>query len=455
MRHLKLSFVLAGVLAAPLAPPAAAALCMPGPQAAPGARQNVLLIIADDVGVDSVGCYGEGTDPPPTPNIDSLARQGVLFRNAWANPVCSPTRACIQTGRLGFRTGVGNVVELSGAELPSAETILPEALAAAGTGHAHALFGKWHLGTSLAGAMTPNVHGYGHFAGMLENIEDYYAYEHTVDGATSPCTTYATTQTADDALAWIGAQSGRWLAVVAFNAAHKPFHAPPDHLHSQRLPDYPGAEQIEPFLFYRAMVEAMDSEIGRLLAGVDLATTTVLFIGDNGTPSQASRPPFPMTHAKGTPFEGGINVPLVAAGPLVRRPGRQVRELVHASDLFVTALDLCGARLDDALPQGTTLDGVSLVPYLVEARAQPQRVQIYSELFGGGDVEWVEMRDARYKLVRTTAPFPHELLFDLKKDPFESEDLLAPGGIPENPRAAAAYRALSRGLDRLLLTAPE
>ena len=72
---------------------------------------NVLLIIADDVGVDGIGSYREGAAPPPTPHIDSLASRGVLFRNAYSNALCSPTRCTIFTGRYSFRTGVGTIVE--------------------------------------------------------------------------------------------------------------------------------------------------------------------------------------------------------------------------------------------------------------------------------------------------------------------------------------------------------
>lgn len=70
-------------------------------------KQNVLIIVADDLGVDYVSAYREGANPAKTPNIDALAKRGVLFRNAWASPVCSPARACLMTGRYSFRTGIG------------------------------------------------------------------------------------------------------------------------------------------------------------------------------------------------------------------------------------------------------------------------------------------------------------------------------------------------------------
>src|SRR5262245_52162050 len=93
---------LVAVLCALLARNAAA--CAPGTGDEPG---NVLLLIADDLGVDQLAAYGIGANPPPTPNLDQLIASGVLFQSAWSQPTCSPTRATIQTGRYGFRTGIG------------------------------------------------------------------------------------------------------------------------------------------------------------------------------------------------------------------------------------------------------------------------------------------------------------------------------------------------------------
>lgn len=106
--------------------------------------ENVLFIVADDLGVDVLQSYGEGSTFPPTPTIDMLRDGGVLFRNAWANPVCSPTRATIQTGRYGLRTGVGGIVGLNGTNgLQFSETIIPEMLDLNPLlGYHHAAIGK-------------------------------------------------------------------------------------------------------------------------------------------------------------------------------------------------------------------------------------------------------------------------------------------------------------------------
>ena len=122
MRKLLRTTLAVGVLLAPVFPA--------------GAVDNFLIIVGDDLGVDKIGVYGEGPSPPPTPTIDSLALEGVLFRNAWANPTCAPTRAAALTGRYGFRTGVGVA---GGADLPFEELLLPEWITAI---HGNASLGK-------------------------------------------------------------------------------------------------------------------------------------------------------------------------------------------------------------------------------------------------------------------------------------------------------------------------
>ena len=110
----------------------------------PSGPPNVLLIIADDLGVDASQCYSVGSDLPPMPNLSHLCKRGVVFDNMWSAPVCSPTRATILTGRYGFRTGVGSAVTGRGTNaIKLNEWTLPKALSkeTANT-YAHALIGK-------------------------------------------------------------------------------------------------------------------------------------------------------------------------------------------------------------------------------------------------------------------------------------------------------------------------
>ena len=131
------------------------------------AKQNILLIIADDYGVDSSSLYNStnnGASLPPTPNINSLASNGVVFTRFYANPLCSPSRSCILTGQYGFRTGVGDVVGVGVALTTNAFT-LPEAFTNAALGYKLSQFGKWHLANPLNSPRT--VGGWTNFLGCI------------------------------------------------------------------------------------------------------------------------------------------------------------------------------------------------------------------------------------------------------------------------------------------------
>jgi len=353
----------------------------------PGQRvRNVLLLIADDLGVDKVGIYG-AADAPPTPNLDQLARDGVLFRNAWAQPTCSPSRALIQTGRQGFRTTIGQVVSTfsGGPALPLSEMTLPEMLDL-GTGgrFAHCLVGKWHLGSSqVGGALAPNLAGYQHFVGSLEGqLPSYTSWDRVVDGLSARVTGYATSVVVDDALAWIQAQDRPWLCTVSFQAPHAPFHRPPAHLHTRTLPAQEprpscGAAGADPQPFFDAMVEALDTEIGRLLSGLpDRERTAVIFLGDNGTDRCVSSTPL---HSKSSLYEGGVHVPMLVSGAGVARAGESTA-LVGAADVFATVAELAGVDLAAAFP-GMPFDSISLVPYLSEPGRPSLRHWLYAETF--------------------------------------------------------------------------
>ena len=211
------------------------------------AARNILLIIADDFGVDVAGFYPTSVrkpttpPPPPMPNLTALARRGVLFSQAWANPYCSPTRATIITGRYGFRNGIGFAWGSDRPPLSLAEITLPEAIRmGSGSKYVLASFGKWHLS---GGDSDPNRQGWSHYAGArpgLGAVPDYFSWPKTVDGTTSTTTTYATTDTVNEAVATIDKakkENKPYFLWVAFNAPHDPFHKPPNALHS-RVP-YP------------------------------------------------------------------------------------------------------------------------------------------------------------------------------------------------------------------------
>ena len=453
-----------------------AALAAP-PSALPA--RNVLLIIADDLGVDKVGVYAadnpayalDAADTlPETPTIDGLAAAGVRFTNAWSNPTCSPTRAAIFTGRHGFRTGVG---EASGGtdrpvlaleEVTFAETLSDDGRRG-GDGrrasYTAALFGKWHLGTAgdRPSEFTDDVvreQGFATYRGAMANTQSsFYEFDKVVDGSwlESPVTTYITQDTVDDTLAWIHEQPEPWVATVALQAphsvsAHHPYEPPPFSCLPEDVD--PDADDI---YLYKALVECLDAELAVLLAGIDPATldrTTVLFVGDNGTAGDVIDDAFPVRGSKGGVYEGGVNVPFIIAdghhlggGSSARRvdvrgqvvdPGRTEETPVHVVDLFATMTSIAGVRATEGV------DSVSLVPLLEGARPLDREI-IYTESFGVRVTEGdsvprgnLALRSRRFKLI-VAATWPADpcvdaftydrfSLYDLALDPNEAVDLL-------------------------------
>ena len=402
---------------------------------AASAGHNVLLIIADDYGIDSQSLYNNAASAtlPPTPNINALAASGVRFTNAYANPVCSPARACLITGRHGFRTGVGEAVTaVAGNSLTAAELTLPEVIAQnSALGIQTACFGKWHLSVGPGTPNAPNaIGGWPHYAGATGGaLTSYTNWAKIVDGVPSTSGTYATTDVVNDAVAWINSRTAGqpWVAWVAFNAPHTPFHVPPTNLHSYG--STPGSQRRQ----YEAMVEAMDTEIGRLLLAVNAGTTDVIFMGDNGTPGSVIQPPFTGAQGKDTLYEGGIRVPLIVRGPSVVAPGRTSSALVHAVDVFSTMLELAAVPL----PTTVTLDSRSLKPIL-QNQTDTARTRLYTEQFDqsaatvGGRV----LREDRYKLIRNRTGTDE--FFDLQTDPYESTNLFA-GGVSAMTAVQQSY----------------
>ena len=437
------------LLAIPLAPCSSA-----------GSPPNILLVVADDLSVTEVGAYAEGTDAAPTPHLDALAAGGVLFRNAWSNPTCSPTRATLMTGRYAFRTGIGSIVTPSFALAPS-ELILPEVLdLSPSLGYSHAAIGKWHLGNDAVGGLSaPTLAGFGHYQGTIDGVkgrheeQNYYFTEQSLNGTPVEVEGYNTTVLVDQTVAWIQSASEPWFCSLFLNAPHYPTHAPPSDLHSIALP--PGRPHEVRRPFFKAAVEAMDTELGRMLADLSstLDDTVVIFIGDNGTPISVADDP---SHAKASVFEGGINVPLIMSGPGIAQPGREVDALVNATDLFATVLELAGVDVASTVPGSVKLDSVSVVPYLADASQTPLRTHVFSELFtpNGFSPTTVDrvVRNDRYKLRRVGVANPQVELYDLQADPDEQLDLIAAAGGVGGLTAeqSSNYQSLVAALDGIL-----
>lgn len=394
---------------------------------AAGAPGNILLIIADDLGTDASAQYADGSEKPATPTLNQLANQGLIFDNLWVNPACTPTRATLLTGKYGIRTQVLEV----GDPLSLQESSLHNAIAASSVAqYATAVIGKWHVAGSGADTNLnqPADFGVDYYAGIYNGgVRDYYNWTLTSQGTqTEVVNEYATTKLTDLSIAWIDQQQAPWFLWLAYNAPHTPFHLPPDGLYTTDVSG--GDPTSNPLPLYLAAIEAMDHEIQRLLDSltpVERANTTIIFIGDNGTPRNVYQG---AGTAKGSLGQGGVGVPMFVSGLGVSRAGQRESALANGVDLFNTISALAGAT------GANTKDGVNLLPLFSSTLPGP-RDFAYSEGGNGGPDEWT-VRDQRYKLV-TRSDFSQEL-YDLASDPDETENLLATAPNDELVIAALA-----------------
>ena len=409
--------------------------------AAAAQQRNILLIIADDLGADSFPLTATaGASLPPMPNITALKNSGVLFRNAHSQPTCSPTRAAMLTGRNPIRTGIG--AQLTGATSPqllASEFTLPAAFAAnSGLGYSLAMFGKWHLNAGAGTNDSPRtIGGWPHFAGtIIGALPDYYSWTKITNGVagTLPTTTYATTDTADDVIAFITTRPAGtpWFAWAAFNAPHAPFHVPPAVLHTYGTPATNRSQ-------YEAACQALDTEVGRVLANVNLATTNVIFVGDNGTPQQVIQTPYNAAHSKETLYDGGTRVPMIIAGPAVVSPNRESTAPVNCADLYSTILELAGINITATQPAANPLDAKSLLPILKNT-TDIERVG-FSQMFSPDLATSVSGRAisdaAGYSLIQFDDG--HEQFFYTPTDVNQGTNLL---GTTISSAAQSAYAAL-------------
>jgi arylsulfatase A-like enzyme len=251
---------------------------------------------------------------------------------------------------------------------------------------------------------------------------------------------YATSDTVDDAIRFISEAEAPWFGWVAFNAIHVPLHAPPTHLHTVDVDGELGSGRRRA----RAMVQAVDTEIGRLLSSMseeERARTIVVFLSDNGSGkgARAQRG----RSSKGSVFEAGLNVPLIVSGSVVAEAARgsESDALVHVLDLFAAAAEWSGAML----PEHS--EAVSLHPYLRAPNRDSLRPVVFTELFASNGSPPVvaghdrAVRDARYKLVDRSGT---RSFFDLQADPTERYDLLA---APPVGHVARRLRRLETALE--------
>jgi arylsulfatase A-like enzyme len=294
---------------------------------------------------------------------------------------------------------------------------LPKALLAAPDDWSSAAIGKWHLAGEQAPEFLdhPLASGFGRTAGspgyLVINTrtgeDGYFHWLKNDDGTAAFSDVYNTTDVVDEALLAAAEMPEPWFLWVAFNAAHEPLHVPPPELHDRDV-----TESSPDGDLHDAVAQAMDTELDRLLAGIDDERLTVVVVGDNGTPDFVADPEVVTpSEGKGTIHEGGVRVPLLIRTPDVADPGRHSDALVHVVDLFPTLLQAAGVPLQQdpgglsvASPLGpTALDGLSLLPILEDASARLGRDILYTErLEPNGPPPWSDwgraLRDPSWKL---------------------------------------------------------
>jgi arylsulfatase A-like enzyme len=397
------------------------------------AQRNVILIIADDLGTDYCGFYENHVDTAPMQNIRRLLDKGIRFTNATSNPVCSPTRAGILTGRYSFRTGVGDAMSgMTSASIDTSEKSIPELLKEYNPLIKTANVGKWHLNQQnpASNLQIPNLMGYDYYAGnFLGGLNSYTNWTKVTNGVMDTSTNYATTETTDDAINWVKAQnSDPFFLWLAYNAPHTPLHLPPAGLHSySSLTGTMMDINSHPKEYFKAMLETLDHEIGRLFDSLivynKMDSTDVIFIGDNGNGILASQIA-DTTRSKGTIYQYGVHVPFIISGPSVVNPNRITDALVNTQDLFATILELFGnLSWQSQIPLAIAIDSKSILP-VINDQSSSIRDWAFTEIFKvvSDSSEGKAMRNLEYKLL--DFEYGHQEFYNLSIDTMETNDLL-------------------------------
>ena len=419
-------------------------LAAPRP-ATPPAKPNILVIIADDLGIGDIGFSG-GKDFP-TPHIDRLAREGASFTAGYLTaPVCSPSRAGYLSGRYQQRFGhefnpaTGNVEQTG---LPLTEKLLPARLREAG--YHTALIGKWHLGTATE--FQPLARGFDESPlGFLGGARDYEGEVRgpgrtlLKDGKPTPAKGYLTDQFGDEGVAFLQRQksaSKPWFLWMAFNASHTPMDTTPEYM--ARVPASVPADRRK----LAAMTLALDDNIGKLLKALDATSqagnTLVVFTSDNGGAPASNASNLHLRGFKGNTFEGGIRTAMAVRWPGVAKPGSTLAAPTNTLDLAATVL----AAATGSVPKD--YDGRDLAPALAgKATLDPAR-----PLFWRMGTNWA-IRSGDWKLVggregRGPSAKTHTLLVNLKSDPSEKTDLSAQHP-DKRKELEAAYKAWEKTL---------
>lgn len=415
-------------------------------------RPNIVFILVDDMGWSDLECYG--ADLHETPHIDSLASRGVRFTDAYAMPVCSPTRAALMTGRHAARVQmtIWSEGSLRGPQnrkllqadslhsLPHSETTLAKHLQEAG--YLAALVGKWHLGDA---DHYPETHGFDvNIGGTHWGAPQTFWWPYRGTGRFGPEYRYVphlefgkpgeylTDRLTEEALTVIDhAGDQPFFLFLSHHAPHTPIEAKKDDVTTFESKLRPGMKHQN--AVYAGMIKSLDVSVGRVLAklterGLD-KKTIVIFASDNGgyigiDKKAGQTVPVtnnaPLRSGKGSCYEGGIRVPLIVHWPGVTTEGAVCHEPVIVMDLLPTLLSATGIESRDSV----VLDGMNLRQLLEEPAAQLDREALYFHYphYYATTTPVSAVRSGDWKLLEYYEDKRVEL-FNLKEDLGETTDL--------------------------------
>ncbi len=411
-------------------------------------KPNIIFILADDLGYGDLGGYFGGD--ANTPNINRMAREGMLFTDFHSNgPMCSPTRAALMTGRYPQRLGIESALPTDWEDegIGSGENKKEKTIASylKSEGYSTAIFGKWHLGK--APNANPVLHGFDEFRGLTCGSGDYFSkmdrngfkdwwHNDQLEFQEG----YATHVITDNATQYIEENKDNpFFMYVAYSAIHFPWQAADDgdkevvREGEDYTSIYPGPQsKLGPYQPEEVpsvvvnMVEELDQGVGRILEairnqGLD-ENTFVFFTSDNGGYLSYADEVWPVVGSNGPlrgqktqVYEGGHRVPAVAWWPGVIQPLSVTDEITMTFDLMPTVFEILGMKKPrENGPNG--LDGVSLLPILTEGNQLAERT-----LYWRMDSEKA-VRDREWKLIINEGNSTE--LYNLKNDIGEENDLV-------------------------------
>ncbi|MBK1884158.1 sulfatase-like hydrolase/transferase [Luteolibacter pohnpeiensis] len=367
-------------------------------------KPNVIFILSDDLGAADLGCYG--TKDVHTPAADSIAEHGVRFTQFYSGaPICSPSRACLLTGRYPFRAGVtGNIGFGRGVVgMPAKEITMAKVFKDAGYQTAH--IGKWHLG--FTDQTSPNAKGFdysfGHMGGCIDNYSHFFYWSgpNVHDLYRNGTEVYESGEYFPDLMLkeadhFITENRNKpFFIYYAMNTPHYPYQGEKKWLDYFKDLKYPRN-------LYSAFLASQDDRIAKLLARIDelglTKDTIIIFQSDNGYSTEerahhGGGNSGPYRGAKYSLFEGGIRLPAIISYPGHLPQGEVRDQMVHAADWMPTLAELCGLKLPKV-----KLDGTSILPVIKSASAPSPHTSLQWKIGQGKSTSWA-VREGDWKLM--------------------------------------------------------